>query len=404
MQFVFEAISPEGRVVHDVVDAESPRLAADALRGRGLSVLSIEESHASPIGGAVRGFGWAGVSQRDLVVFTRQMKMLLESGAALVQALEAIEKQTTKPALARMVVAIRESVENGGTLSEALAQHPATFTNVFRSMISAGEATASLSDAFARLSAMAERQQATRRMVLSALMYPAILSVLCLAVVAVMLTVVVPRFRDLFLSLNTPLPATTSAVLHVSEILTNYWPVIAGSVIGIIAACVVGMRNVATRRWIGLRIYSLPMLGRIASRLMVARVLRIWAAMLRSHVPLLETIRQSQIAVGNPVMLETLKRVEDAVSSGGRMGRTLASARFVEPVVASAISTGEENGRLGEAVEFVSTWMDDENAQLIATATRVVEPVVLACMGVVVGLVAMALFLPLFDMATMGGG
>lgn len=156
--------------------------------------------------------------------------------------------------------------------------------------------------------------------------------------------------------------------------------------------------------WISQRIYGLPFVGRIASRLTVARVLRMWAAMLRSHVPLMETIRQSQVAVRNPIMLETLRKIEDSLAGGGRMGRTLAQASLVEPVVASAISTGEENGRLAESVEFVSSWMDEENTQLVAAATRIVEPTVLAGMGVVVGLVAMALFLPLFDMATMGGG
>lgn len=403
MQFVFEAISPEGRVVQDVIEAESTRQAADSLRGRGFAVVSVDSAPAASIR-TTRRVGWGGVTSRDLVVFTRQMKMLLESGAALVQALEAIERQTVKPALARMVSTIREDVENGVSLSAALAKHPGTFTNVFLAMIASGEATATLPDAFARLSTMAERQQSVQRMIISALAYPAILSVLCVGVVIVMLTVVVPRFRDLFTSLNSPLPATTAVVMQASDFLTTYWPYVAGGIAGSIAAVVVLLRRRDVRMWISQRIYGLPLIGRIASRLTVARVLRMWAAMLRSHVPLMETIRQSQVAVRNPIMLETLRKIEDSLASGGRMGRTLAQASLVEPVVASAISTGEENGRLAESVEFVSSWMDEENTQLVTAATRIVEPTVLAGMGVVVGLVAMALFLPLFDMATMGGG
>lgn len=403
MQFAYEAISPEGRVVHDLIDAETVRLAADSLRGRGFSVVSLRDAPKT-VAATARRFGWGGVTARDLVVFTRQMKMLLESGAALVQALEAVEKQSVKPALARMVSNIREHVENGSTLSDAVAEHSRTFPGVFRAMIAAGEATATLPDAFARLSSMTERQQSARRMIVAALMYPALLSLLCLGVLIVMLTFVVPRFKDLFLSLNSPLPATTAMVMDASAFVTAYWPFVVGGAVAAAAAVFIISRRPAIRRTFSERVQSLPLIGRIASRLLVARVLRTWAALLRSHVPLLETIRQSQTAVSNPIMLDTLRRIEDSLSAGGRMGRTLASASFVEPVVASAISTGEENGRLAEAVEFVSTWMDDENAQLIAAATRIVEPAVLALMGVVVGLVAMALFLPLFDMATMGGG
>jgi len=156
------------------------------------------------------------------------------------------------------------------------------------------------------------------------------------------------------------------------------------------------------RRRFDALLLKVPMIGRLASRLSFARVLRVWAALLRSHVPLLETIQHSKSTVTNAAFVGLVCDVEEAVTGGGSIGRTLGESELVEPVIASAIRTGEENGRLAEAVEFVSTWMDEENAQLVAGLTRVAEPVLLAAMGLFVGLVAMSLFVPLFDLVTAG--
>jgi type II secretory pathway component PulF len=146
-----------------------------------------------------------------------------------------------------------------------------------------------------------------------------------------------------------------------------------------------------------------PVLGKLIGRVLLGRVMRIWAAMLRSHVPLLETIDHSKAAASNAVVLRLVHQVEDAVAAGGRVGRVLASSHLVEPIIASAITTGEENGRLNEAVEFVSDWLDEDNTQLIAGAARLAEPALLTLMGLVVASAALALFVPLFDIAAAGG-
>lgn len=401
MQFAYEAIAGDGRLIADRIEAESPSQAADALRTRGLTITRLDAA-AEDDASVRRWLDWGGIHSRDIMVFTRQMKMLIDSGAAIVQALEAIERQTVKRSVARMIGQIRSHVEKGGSLSEAMGRHPMVFPPVYRAMITAGEATASLPSSFARLADLAERQQRVRKAVLGALLYPAILSIMCGAAVTTLVLFVVPRFRDLFTNLGAPLPMSTEFMFMLSGLLATYWP---GVVLALGTSCgalTFALRRPGTRQWLDERVMSLPLLGRIRNRLLVARVLRMWAAMLHSHVPLLETIQLSRNALTSAAMLELMNRVEDAVAGGGRVGRTLAQNRLVEPVVASAISTGEENGRLAEAVEFVSTWMDDDNQQLIAATTRVVEPALLALMGLIVGTVAMSLFIPLFDLATAG--
>jgi type II secretory pathway component PulF len=404
VNFTYEAMTNDGRVVSDRVEGASSADAAETLRAKGLTLLRLEaaRSGSAESDGPSFNLGSGGAKPGDLVLFTRQLKMLLEAGSALVPALEAIEQQTTKPAFSTLVHKIREHVEEGGTLSEAFHQRPRVFKPVFCSMVSAGEATASLPDTFARLNDLAVRQQQTRRTVIGALLYPAFLSLLCVAVAGVVLGFVVPRFTTLFNSLNAPLPRVTQFLFGTSEYVLAYWPMGVGVLTALVTALVIVVRVKSLRQHLDSLVLGVPVIGRVASRLIFARVLRIWAAMLRSHVPLLDTIQHSKSALTNRVFVRLLNKVEDAVAGGGSIGHTLANSGLVEPVVASAIRTGEDNGRLTEAVEFVSKWMDDDNNQLVAGLTRIAEPALLTIMGIFVGLVAMSLFVPLFDLATAG--
>jgi type II secretory pathway component PulF len=404
VQFAYEGMTSDGKVVADRVEAASSGEAAETLRGKGLTVLRLDAGRGGQAGADKAGLKGAPDKGRshDLVLFTRQMKMLLEAGSAVVPALEAIEQQATRPAFARAVRTIREHVEQGGTLSEAFAERPNVFKPVFCSMVSAGEATGKLPGAFDRLAELMMRQQQVRKSMLGALLYPMILSVLCIGVAGVVIGFVIPRFRGLFENLNTPLPPVTRVMFVLSEQALHYWPVGVGLVAGLIVGVIVMLRVVALRRHFDTFLVRLPMIGRLAARVLFARVLRIWAAMLRCHVPLLEAIGHSKSAVTSAIFIGLVREIEEAVESGKSIGRTLGESGLVEPVVASAIRTGEENGRLAEAVDFVSRWIDEDNARMISGLTRIAEPALLTVMGLFVGLVAMALFIPLFDLATAG--
>ncbi len=409
MQFAYEALRPDGSVVTDVLEAAARGDAADALRGKGLIPLRLDESagggtaqeqrHAGA-NPAASYFQSARLNVRDMILFARQMKMLLEAGSPLVPALEAVETQTTKPFVRVLLGRIRERVEQGDSLAVALEPESRFFDPVFRSMIAAGEATASLPQVFGRLCELAQQQQKTRKLVTGALLYPAILTGMLTVVVAILLFFVVPRFMVLFTTLNSPLPATTKLLFDVSQGLKHGWPylLVAAGLAG--AGLVLAYRSAGTRTWLDELIVRLPVVGPLVSRLIFARVVRVWAAMLRCHVPLLDTIRQSREAVSNMAFLRLIDRVEEAVSGGGRVGQALADAGIADPVIVSALRTGEENGRLAEATDFVSSWLDEDNVTTVQHVTRLAEPVLLAVMGVFVGFIAMSLFVPMFDMAT----
>jgi type II secretory pathway component PulF len=404
MRFAYEALRPDGKTIAEVIDAGDRSEAAESLRDKGLIVLRLDEGGAEKkrADALTAVFQSARVTTRDLILFTRQMKMLLEAGSALVPALDAAQEQTSKPLMRDIIGRLKTRVEEGDSLTEALESEGRHFDPVFRGMIAAGEATASLPQIFGRLSALAHQQQQARKMVQAALLYPMILGLMLVGVVAVLLLFVVPRFHALFTSLRSPLPATTKLLFGMSEWLTSGWPYVLAGVAAAVTLIVLCLKAPGPRAWIDEAVLSVPLIGKLASRLIFARVLRVWAAMLRCHVPLLEAIQQSRNAISNGVFLRLIEQVEESVSSGGRMAQALTDTRMADPVIVSAVRTGEDNGRLAESIDFVSSWLDEDNTNVVQSVTRLAEPVLLAFMGVIVGFVAMALFIPLFDLATAG--
>lgn len=403
MLFAVEAMRPDGTLVADRINAGSQAEAADVLREKGLMVMRIDAcAGKAPRPVAASRGGDARVSTRDLILFTRQMTMLLEAGTPMVPALEAAAQQTARPHMKAMLIDLRERVEQGDTLTKALDHYRRVFDPVFRSMVAAGEATATLPDVFSRLCTLTQRHQQTKKMLYGALLYPALLSVMLVGVCCVLLLFVVPRFRTLFESLKRPMPASTVLLFNIANGVKTGWPYIVGALVLAIVAVLIVLRQPALRARLDELILRLPGIGSLATKLCLARVVRIWAAMLRCHVPLLDTVQQSREVVTNAAFLRMLNEIEESVSSGGRMGQAIAKTGLADPVIVSAIRTGEDNGRLADAAVFVSDWIDDDNSRLVQQVTRLAEPLLLALMGVVVGFVAMGLFLPLFDMATAG--
>ncbi len=405
MFFAYEAMRADGTLVTDRLEAGGYGEAVESLREKGLVVMKLDQQADEPraAGPSANLFARNKLTNRDLILFTRQMKMLLESGSPLVPALEATRSQTGRPFTRELVGRLRERVEEGDSLSEAIEAEQDSFDPVFRSMIAAGESTGSLPQVFGQLCNLAYQQQQVRKQVLGAAIYPAVLCVLLTGVVSILLFFVVPRFKTLFENLNSPLPSTTLMLFELSEWLKTGWPYVLAGLLGTVIALVVCFRMPATRAWLDGLILKLPLIGPLASRLILARVIRIWAAMLRCHVPLLDAIKQSRDAVTNAVYARLLGEVQETVASGGRMGQAIGKAKLADPIICSAITTGEENGRLGEAADFVSNWLEEDNANAVQQVTRLAEPLLLALMGLVVGFVAMSLFVPLFDLATAAG-
>jgi len=403
-----------GKRLQESLEAPSLAEAQQDLLKRGLMVLGLEATRTAR-GAASAGAGaetrsadsgrgvTAGARTGELALFTRQMAMMLRAGTSMVPAIQAINEQPGRPAWHALLADLAEQVEGGADLHEAMARHPKQFPAALRCLLAAGEATGTLPDAFARLSTLLEARQRLRRRVVSALAYPCVLLLMAGSVVVTMTTFVLPRFADLFKMLDTPLPAVTQMMLDTSLALRTWWPIALAVPIAVITVTVLWLRSTAGRRAVQRGVLRVPVVGRAVAGLLLARVLKLWAALVRSRVALLEAIRLGREATDNVVFRELVDEIEQAVSEGRGVATVLKRARIVPPPVYSAISTGEDSGRLGDSFEFAGEWLDEENEALVATITRAVEPAILGLMGIVVGAIAVALFLPLFDVATAAG-
>jgi type IV pilus assembly protein PilC len=340
----------------------------------------------------------------ERLAMTRQVGMMLGAGTPVVPALGAAAAQTTHPVWRALLLQIRQDVEGGATLAAALGKHRYFFDPVYRAMVAAGEATAQLPAMFVELSVFIRRQQQVRNRLIGAMIYPCLLLLLSIGVSIGLLIGVLPRFTGLFAALGRDLPASTRALMNLSDWVLHYgWMAglgVAGGVIGLImyVRTAVGWSLVCR---LALR---MPGVGLVVRRLTVARLTRLLGLLLTSRVPLLETIDLTTEAMRHPAFRDFLAYLRQAVSDGAPMGPVFRDSHLVPPAVAQVVETGETSGDVGGGLTYVAQALDEDNNELIAVLSRMVEPAILLLLGLVVGGVAFSLFLPLFDIATAASG
>ena len=404
MGFRFQAIDAAGQTLTDVVEAASAPEASALLRERGLFVTRLDEDGATGTESVTASDdGGKGAKFRDVLLFTQQMSMLIRSGAQVIEALDAIEDQNQRVAWQRVMAGIRFDLQEGKPLSVALERYPKLFSGIYVNMITAGEASGQLGVAFDRLAALTRQQQEIRNRIIGAISYPLVLLCLCGAVIVIMLGFILPRFAEMFDTLGVELPVTTTILIAASEWTQAHWPYVLGSVAAAGTGTFLLFRSKAGRRWLSLIILRLPLFGVLIRNIIFARICRIWGQLLQSKVSLLEAIELVQRGTSNAEYKNMLGRVAEAVTEGNRVGGEMRASWLVPGAFAGAIATGESSGRLADSLLFVGSSLDDQNAEMLGSLTRVLEPIILAIMGVVVGVLAFSLFLPMFDMATAAG-
>lgn len=404
MAFAYEALDSSGKSVAGVIDAASLDEAGRQLNARSLFVTRLTGSDATP-GPAVHTerkpllVGRAG-STRDLLMLSQQMTMMLRAGSRVVPALQAISEQITKPQWRKILAEITDQVEAGSPLSSAVGKYPEIFNESWRAIISAGESTGQIADAFDRLSSMTKQQNQIRTRLLGAIVYPIVLLLISVGVLFVLMFFVLPRFDDLYTMLGTPLPTMTQVLLRLSRWMLHNKIVVCVGIVGAIAGPIVLFRMPGVQRWLDGFLISMPGLGRLARQVILARIFRIWGTAVRSNVPLLDSLELSRDVTRNIVYRGLMADVIKAIEEGNSIGSVLVGHPLVPRTMASAIATGEQSGQLGEALLFLAGYMEEENTQSLSTLTRLIEPVILVLMGITVGVVAISLFLPLFDLTS----
>lgn len=405
MNLTYQAIDTAGRTVSNVIQAESTRAAVEQLRQKGLMVTSIDQSAADQAPQQARTVkldeAKLGLPLKQLVLFTRQMAMLLSSGSAVAPALDAIARQMDKPAHAALVRRLRQDLEEGNTLAEALCRFPRTFDSSYCAIIAAGESSATLGQMFGRLSTIVGSRRTIRNKVVGAMAYPALLLMLCCAQITVLLFFVLPRFSDMFATLGAPLPASTKMMLDLSETLVAYWYVVVAGALAVGTGVFLAVGTATGRQWMANVQIRIPLMGRLLGGLIQGQMFRTLGMLLEAHVAVLESLELARRSTTNDRFQTLFDSMEVAVTSGASISDSLEKSGLIAPAICQAVRTGEESGNLGGAMSYAADVLDEDNTELVNTLTKLLEPGIIIIMGVVVGGVAISLFLPMFDITSM---
>jgi type IV pilus assembly protein PilC len=389
--FTYTARTTTGDLKSSAVEAPTRDAAITQLRRQRLAIVKItEEGKKGPKKGAIK--------MRDTVIFTRQFATMIGAGLPLVQALDILAKQTENKALVSIVRQVLFDVESGHTVADALSKHPRAFSTLYVNMVAAGEAGGILDTILNRLALFLEKTEALVRKVKSAMIYPSVILMVAVLAVVVMLIFVIPTFEEMFASVNLELPLPTRIVIGASQMLQAYWWMIAGS---IVAAALAVKRYYATtggKLRIDRMLLRIPVLGDVLRKSAVSRFTRTLGTLISSGVSILEGLEITAKTAGNRVVQDAIMASRSSIAGGETIAGPLAKSGVFPPMVTSMISVGESTGNLDEMLQKIADFYDDEVDVAVSGLLSLLEPIMIIFLGVAVGGMIMAMYLPIFDM------
>ena len=410
MKLAYQAYDKSGKVVSGTIEAMDRNQATDQLRRRGLFVASMEQSIADSMPAACSAQSsppghrtGRGRRLKNLAMFTRQFYILLASGTPMVEALSALERQTKDKSWRSVIADLRLRLEEGSTLSEAMAENPESFDEVYRSLIAAGESGGKFEPILDRLSQLTRRQLQIRNTVAGALIYPGLLLTVAGVVMTLMLAFVLPRFSELFETLEIEFPPTTKIMMFASDVVRSYWWVFSALVTVIFVGTWQAKKTSTGRLFIDTFMIRVPLAGPLVRSFITARIARLLGVLADSFVPLLDALALAKEAAVNIHYRRLIDEAEKAVTRGDPISIAFKDERLVSPSVYEAMRSGETTGRVSEMLINIADFIDEENESMLKTVTGMLEPIILIGLGVMVGLVALSMFMPLFDLVGQAG-
>jgi type IV pilus assembly protein PilC len=383
-----------GREIRSNLDAQNEQAAIQALLGRNLLVVSIQEKigkKGKTAGGSV-GLG-------DLVVFTRQLATMIDAGLAMVQSLQALAEQTTNKVMKDTIKDVCTRVEGGDSFSEALVKHPKVFNKLYVCMVAAGERGGLLAEILARLATYLENTAKLRKKVKSAMMYPTAVTIIAIGITVFLLVKVVPVFGDVYKGFGRELPGPTQALMALSKLVREYLIyLIAGTGAGIYGWISYLKTKNGREFWDRTRI-KLPIFGIIAHKICLARFSRTLASLIRSGVPILEVLQIVSNTVGNVVMEKAIRTAAADIERGEGISAALGKHPVFPSMIIRMITAGEQTGKIENMLERISDFLDDEIQTTLSGLTSLIEPLLIVFLGVTVGGIAICMFLPIFKMS-----
>jgi type IV pilus assembly protein PilC len=404
--FNYKAKTSAGLVMQGNIDADEQRGAVEKLRSQKLVVLEIAEKHDSPldkIKALIKANQKGHVTSKDLVLFSRQLSTLVSAGVPIVQSLGILETQAENPAFKEVLGAVKSDIEAGLSISDALKKHPDAFPEIYTSMIKAGELGGILDTILERLTVFMESSEALKAKVKSAMMYPAIVLSICAIVTCFLMVFVIPTFKNIFASFGAELPLPTQILIDISDTMKQFWYVLIAIPFGGWKGFEYFYKTEKGHRFVDKNVLKAPIFGIILKKVAVARFTRTLGTLIKSGVPIMQALETVAQTAGNVVIAEAVLLTRESIREGGHLSDPLKKSGIFPSMVTSMISVGEETGALDIMLSKIADFYDQEVDTAVKGLTSLIEPIVIVVMGIVIGTIVVAMFMPMFGLGELAG-
>jgi type IV pilus assembly protein PilC len=393
--YVYSAINAQGLELKGELHAPDLDAAREQLRSRGLLPKSIREGKTATRAGSA----FKKVQPKSLQVFTRQFATLIEAGVSIVSALVVLEEQTEDKNLAVVIDEVRGDVESGLVLSKALARHPKVFNRLYVSMVEAGEASGTLDRVLDRVAIQIEKEQQIKRRVKSAMVYPTVVLSFATLVLTGLLMFIVPVFVKIFNQLNGKLPTLTQYTVNASNMLRHNWYIIFPLLGALVWGLLRGKKSEQGRKvWDRFKLRVPMKIGEVVRKVTMARFSRTLATLVGAGVDIVTALEITGTTAGNWVVEESLNEVRAKVHAGVPIAQPLAEDPVFPPMVSHMVRIGEETGELEKMLSKIADFYEDEVDTAIAALTSIIEPLMMIGVGIMVGVIVISMYLPMFKM------
>ncbi|MEE9425565.1 MAG: type II secretion system F family protein [Methylococcales bacterium] len=392
--FTWTGKNRSGAMVKGELDSRTETMAKSELRRQGIRPTKVKKKPKALFGSSGKA-----IITKDISIFSRQLATMLSSGVPLVQALDIVGRGHENPSMQKLILTVRNDIENGDTLAQALGKHPMQFDDLFCNLVNAGEQAGVLETLLGKIADYKEKTESLKAKIKKALTYPTAVLVIAFIVTAILLIFVVPTFEELFAGFGADLPAFTQSVIELSKFMQEWWWAVFGGIFLVIYSLLFFKKrsrkfNHALDRFF----LKLPAIGDILNKSAIARFSRTLATMSTAGVPLVEALTSVSGACGNIVYADAVLKMREEVATGQQLQQAMKQASLFPNMVIQMVAIGEESGSIDSMLEKVADFYEEEVDNAVDSLSSLIEPMLMAFLGVVVGGLVVAMYLPIFKL------
>jgi type IV pilus assembly protein PilC len=392
--YMWEGTNKQGKRVKGELSGPNMALVKADLRRQGITPLKVKKKAKSLFGGRKKK-----ITSKDIAVFSRQLATMMAAGVPLVQAFEIVGRGHENPSMQELILAIKADVESGTALAEALAKYPLQFDDLFCNLVNAGEQAGILESLLDKIATYKEKIEAIKGKIKKALMYPTAIVIVAFIITAILMIFVIPQFEAMFQGFGADLPALTQMVIVISQIFQHWWWAIFGSLIGVgFGLAQLKKRSRKFNQNLDKLLLKLPILGDIVTKATIARFARTLSTMFAAGMPLVEAMETVAEASGNSVYAEAILGMRDEVATGTQINVCMKATGLFPNMVVQMVSIGEETGAIDTMLAKVADFFEEEVDNMVDGLSSLLEPMIMVVLGVIIGGLVVAMYLPIFKM------